>query len=138
MELGKVMSLLFSMLSSFVIVLLLRSKRLLISWLQSPSIVILEPKKICLWFHFFSFYLSWNDGTRCHNLSSSFFFFFFFLVLSFRPDFSSSSFTLIKRFSSSSLSAITVVSSAYLCCWYFFCQSWFQPGISHDVLLYIS
>ena len=40
---GKVMSLLFNMLSRLVITLLLRSKRLLISWLQSPSAVILEP-----------------------------------------------------------------------------------------------
>ena len=43
---GKVMSLLFNMLSRLVIALLPRSKRLLISWLQSPSTVILEPKKI--------------------------------------------------------------------------------------------
>ena len=43
---GKVMSLLFNMLSRFVIAFLPRSKRLLISWLQSPSAVILEPKKI--------------------------------------------------------------------------------------------
>jgi len=43
---GKVMSLLFNMLSRFVITFLLRSKHLLISWLQSPSAVILEPKKI--------------------------------------------------------------------------------------------
>ena len=42
---GKVMSLLFSMLSRLVIAFLPRSKRLLISWLQSPSTVILEPKK---------------------------------------------------------------------------------------------
>ena len=42
---GKVMSLLFNMLSSLVITFLARSKRLLISWLQSPSAVILEPKK---------------------------------------------------------------------------------------------
>ena len=40
---GKIMSLLFNMLSRFVIAFLLRSKRLLISWLQSPSAVILEP-----------------------------------------------------------------------------------------------
>ena len=40
---GKVMSLLFNMLSRLVITLLPRSKRLLISWLQSPSAVILEP-----------------------------------------------------------------------------------------------
>ena len=43
---GKVMSLLFNMLPSFVIAFLPRSKHLLISWLQSPSVVILEPEKI--------------------------------------------------------------------------------------------
>ena len=43
---GKVMSLLFNMLSQLVIAFLPRSKSLLISWLQSPSTVILEPKKI--------------------------------------------------------------------------------------------
>ena len=43
---GKVMSLLFNMLSRLVITFLPRSKRLLISWLQSPSAVILEPEKI--------------------------------------------------------------------------------------------
>ena len=43
---GKVMSLLFNMLSRLVIAFLPRSKRLLISWLQSPSVVNLEPRKI--------------------------------------------------------------------------------------------
>ena len=43
---GKVTSLLFNILYRLVIAFLLRSKRLLISWLQSPSAVILEPKKI--------------------------------------------------------------------------------------------
>ena len=43
---GKVMSLLFNMLSRLVITFLPRSKRLLISWLQSPSVVILESRKI--------------------------------------------------------------------------------------------
>ena len=43
---GKVMSLLLSMLSRLVITFLPRSKRLLISWLQSPSVVIVEPRKI--------------------------------------------------------------------------------------------
>ena len=43
---SKVISLLFNMLSSLVIAFLPRSKRLLISWLQSPSAVILEPRKI--------------------------------------------------------------------------------------------
>ena len=43
---GQVMSLLFNMLSNLVIAFLPRSKHLLISWLQSPSSVVLEPKKI--------------------------------------------------------------------------------------------
>ena len=43
---GKVMSLLLNMLSRLVITFLLRSKHLLISWLQSPSAVILEPRKV--------------------------------------------------------------------------------------------
>ena len=43
---GKVISMLFNILSRFVMAFLPRSKRLLISWLQSPSAVILEPKKI--------------------------------------------------------------------------------------------
>ena len=43
---GKVMSLLLNVLSSLIITFLPRSKRLLISWLQSPSAVILEPRKI--------------------------------------------------------------------------------------------
>ena len=50
---GKVMSLLLNMLSRLVITFLPRSKRLLISWLQSPSAVILEPKKVCHCFHCF-------------------------------------------------------------------------------------
>ena len=43
---GKVMSLLFNMQSTFVIAFLPRSKRISISWLQSPSAVVLEPKRI--------------------------------------------------------------------------------------------
>ena len=55
---GKVMSLLFNKLSRLVIIFLPRSKRLLISWLQSPSAVILEPRKIkSLSFHCFLIYL---------------------------------------------------------------------------------
>ena len=64
---SKVMSLLFNMLSRLVITFLLRSKRLLISWLQSPSAVILEPRKIVS--HCFPIYLPWSDGTRCCDLS---------------------------------------------------------------------
>ena len=68
---GEVMSLLFNMLSRLVIAFLPRSKRLLISWLQSPSAVILEPKKIvCHCFHCFPINLPWSDKTRCHDVSS--------------------------------------------------------------------
>ena len=65
------------------------------------------PKKVWHCFHCFPIYFPWSDGTRCHDL--------LFWMLSFKPTFSLSSFTFIKRlFSSSSLSAISVVSSAYL------------------------
>ena len=63
---GKVMFLLFNMLSRLLIAFLPRSKRLLISWLRSPSTVILEPphqNKICHCFHCFPLYLPWSDGT---------------------------------------------------------------------------
>ena len=68
---GKVMSLLFIKLSRLVITFLPRSKHLLMSWLQSPSAVILEPKKekVCQLFHCFPIYLPWSDGTRCHDLN---------------------------------------------------------------------
>ena len=106
---GKVMSLLLNMLSRLVIIFLPRSKHLLISWLQSPSAVILEPPQNRVWytFHCFPVYFPWSDGTRYHDLS--------FLNVEFKPTFSLSSFTFINRlFSSSSLSAIRLVSSAYL------------------------
>ena len=67
---SKVMSLLFNRLSRLVIAFLPRSKHPLISQLQSPSAVILEPKKIvshCL--HCFPICLPWSDGTSCHDLS---------------------------------------------------------------------
>ena len=55
---GKVMSLLLNMLSRLVITFLPRSKRFLISWLQTPSAVILEPQnKVCHRFHCFPIYL---------------------------------------------------------------------------------
>ena len=70
---SKVISLLFNTLSRFLIAFLFRRNHLLISWLQSPSTVNLEPKKeeISLCFHLFSFYLPWSDGTRCHDLQFS-------------------------------------------------------------------
>ena len=58
---SKAMSLLFSMLSRFVIPFLSRSKCLLIPWLQSPSAGAQESK-ICHCFHFFPFYFPWCDG----------------------------------------------------------------------------
>ena len=67
---SKIMPLLFNMLSRLVITFLPKSKHILISWLQSPSAVILEPKKIvshC--FHSFLIYLPWSDVTRCLDLS---------------------------------------------------------------------
>ena len=59
---GKIMSLLFNMVSSFVMAFLPRSKCLLISWLQSPSAVILEPKKI----------ISHDSGLCANNHTLSF------------------------------------------------------------------
>ena len=63
----KLMSLLFNMLSRFVIAFLPRNKCLLISWLQSPSAVIFgaQENKVCQCFHM---YLPWSDGTICHDL----------------------------------------------------------------------
>ena len=66
---GWIMSLFFNMLSSLNVAFLPRSKRLLISWLQSPSAVTLEPRKKSQCFHCFPIYLSWIDGTGCHDLS---------------------------------------------------------------------
>ena len=68
---GKVMSLLLNILSRLVMIFLPRSKRLLISWLQSPSAVILEPPKYKVWhcFHCSPIYFPWRDGTRWHDLS---------------------------------------------------------------------
>ena len=68
---GKVMSLLFNMISRLVITFLPRSNCLLISWLQSPSAVILEPTKIKsdTASTVLTIYLPWSDGTRCHDLS---------------------------------------------------------------------
>ena len=69
---SKVMSLIFNMLSRLVIASILRSTHLLISWLQLPFAVILEPPKIKSLTVFIvssSIYLQGSDGTRCHDLS---------------------------------------------------------------------
>ena len=104
---GKVMSLLFNTLSSFVI--LPRSKHHLISWLQSLSVLIFELKKI----KFDT--VSTFSPSIYHEVVGPDAMIFVFRILIFKPAFRLSSFIFIKRFfGSSSLSAIKVVSSAYL------------------------
>ena len=105
---GKLVSLLFNKLSIFVIAFLPRSKCLLISWLQSLSAVTLEPKKI----KFLT--LSIISPSIYHEVMGPDAMILVFWMMSFRPAFSLSSFTFIKRLFSSSLSAIRVVSSVYL------------------------
>ena len=88
---GKVMSLLFNMLSRFVIAVLPRSKCLLISWLQSPSAVILESKKIK------SLTVSTVSPSIYHEVMGPDAMMLVFWMLSFKPNFSLSPFTFIKR-----------------------------------------
>ena len=98
----------FKSLPRFVIAFLPRSKHLSISSLQSESSVILDPKKMksAIVFTFpHLFAMRWCDQMPWSC---------FFLMLSFKQDFSLSSFTFKRLFSSSSLSAIKVVSSGYL------------------------
>ena len=61
-----------NMLSRLVITFLPRSKRLLISWIQPPSTMILEPpqNKVSHLFHCFPIYLPWNDGTRWRSINN--------------------------------------------------------------------
>ena len=80
------MSLLFNMLSRLVVAFLPRSKRLLISWLQSPSAVILEPKKVSHCFHYFP--------SICHEMMGLDGMILVFWMLSFKPVF----FTLLFHF----------------------------------------
>ena len=97
------------MLSRLLTAFLPRSKRLLISWLQSPSVVIFEPRKIK------SNTVSTVSPSISHEVMGLDAMIFVFWMLSFKPTFSLSSFTYIKRlFSASSVSAIRVVSSVYL------------------------
>ena len=96
------------MLSRLVIAFLPRSKCLFISWLLTPFAVILEPKKInsvtvFIVYPFISHEMMGPDAMIL-----------VFWMLNFKPIFSLSSFTFIKRLFSSSVSAIRVVSSAYL------------------------
>ena len=83
---GKVMSLLFNMLSRLVITFLPRSKHLLISWLQSPSAVIWEPQKIM------SATVSTVSPSICHEVMGPDAMILVFWMLSLKPTFSLSSF----------------------------------------------
>ena len=104
----KIMSLLFNMVSRLFITFLSRSKHLLISWLQSPSTVILQPPKIK------SVTVSIVSPSICHEVMGPDAMICFWM-LSFKPVFPLSSFTLNQRlFSFSSTSAIRVVPSAYM------------------------
>ena len=104
---GKVTSLFFNMLSRLAITFLPGSKHLLISWLKSPSAVILDPPQ--------NSHFSTVSPTTCHEVMWPDAMILAFWMLSFKPTFSLYSFTFIKRlFTSPLLSAIKVVSSAYL------------------------
>ena len=130
---GKVMSLLLNMLSRLDITFLPRRKHLSISWLQSPSAVILEQKKIK------SLTVSIVSPSIYLEVMRPDAMILVFWMLSFKPTSSLSSFTFIKGlFSSSLLSALSVICisevidispdnlDSSLC--------FFQPSISHDVL----
>ena len=118
---GKVMSLLLNMLCRLIITFLPRSKHLLISWLQSPSAVILEPPKIK------SATVSTVPPSISHEVMGPDAMIFVFWMLSFKPTFSLSYFTFIKRlFSSSSLSTKGWCHLHIWGYWYFSRQSWFQ------------
>ena len=106
---NKVMSLIFNILSRFVIAFLPCSKCILISWLQSPSAVILEPKKIK------SVTVSIVYPSICHEVMGLDIKILVFWMFGFNAAFSLSSFNFIKwLFSSSSLSDKRMVLSAYL------------------------
>ena len=105
---GKIMSQIFNMLSRLVIAFLPRSEHLLMSWPQSPQAVILVPRKIK------SVIFSIVSPSICHEVMGPAAMILVFWMLRFKPTYSFSSFTLIKRFFSSSLLfASRVVLSAY-------------------------
>ena len=105
---GKVMSLLFNMLSRLVITFFPRNKHLLISWLQSPSAVILEPKEIK------SATVSTVSPSICHEVMELDAMNSVFWMSSFKPTFHSPLSLASRDSSSSSLPSIKVMSSTYL------------------------
>ena len=118
---GKVISLLLNMLSRLVIAFLPRSKHLLISWLQSPSAVTLEPPEIK------SVTVSTVSPSICPEVMGLDALIFVFWMLSFKPTFSLSSFTFVKRlFSSPPFLPKGWCHLHIWGYWYFSQQSWFQ------------
>ena len=113
----KVMSLLFNMLSRLVITFLPRNKCLLISWLQLPSAVILEYRKIKS--ATVSLYIY-------HEVMGPDAMILVFWMLSFKPTFPHSSFTFFKRLFSTSLSTVRWCHLHIWGYWYFSWQAWFQ------------
>ena len=115
---SKVLSLLFNMLSRFVIAFLPKDKSLLISWLQSLSAVILEPKKIE------PDTVSTFPPSICHEVMGLDAMILVFSMLSFKPTFHSPFSPSTRLFSSSLLS---VWSHLHIWgCWYVSWQSWFR------------
>ena len=89
-----------------------------------------QESKVCHCLHCFAIYLPWSDGIGYHDLS--------FWTFSFKPAFSLSSFTFIKRlFSSSLLSAIRLVSSAYLRLIIFFLTTWIPACDSSSLIFHM-
>ena len=129
---GKVLSLLFNMLSRLVIAFLPRSKGLLISWLQSASAVILESKKIK------SVTVSIVFPSICHEGMGSYAMILVFWMLSFKPTFS----TLLFHFHQETLKFFSTFCHKGGVIWgyWYFSSSldssvcFIQPSTSHDVL----
>jgi len=122
-----VISLLFNMLSRFIIAFLPRRKCLLLSWLQEPYAVILEPKKIK------SVTVSTFPPSICHEVMGSDAMILVFLMLSLKPAFHSP----LSSSSRGSLVSLHFLPWDWYClhiwsCWYFSWTSWFQLVIHPD------
>ena len=133
--LDRAMYLFFNVLSRLVITFLPRSKCLLISWLQSPPAEILEPKKKKK-----SATVATASPNTCHEVMGLDLMILLFWMLSFKPTFSLSFFTFIKRLFSSSL--LSAIKFALICTSEVIdispgnlnsSLSFIQPSVSHDV-----
>ena len=125
---GKLMSLLFNMLSRFVIVFLLRNN-FLFNFVAAVTICSdfgAQENKVCHCFYFFPFYLPWSDRTRCHDIS--------FLNVEFKTSFFILIFHPHQETSRDSLVPLHFLSLDWYLLhirghWYFSRQFWFQFGI---------